>query len=165
MQISISEYLQQPQTELVGIYGHYCSLFKMKNNLAVNERIHFAFDQNFKRVKLSFVYDVSEKTIHDFYVKDESNSVSPELTADDEKFIAEILDVYLARVQKDVNRVTKEIRSDWGKQFKSEIIDRSGFTSYFSNECKYIEDSCRMNMVSYTMSNINRKNVFPFQRR
>lgn len=164
MKITIAEYLQQNQTEVDGVYGHYCALFKIKNNLAADQKIHFSFDQSVKGVSVNFVYDLSDKSFHQLYVKDVSNSVSQELSADDEKFISEVLDVYLARVQKDVNRVTKEIRLDWGKHFKSEIIERSGFTSYFSNLAEIIRRSCRLNLIPYTLSNINRKNAYPFSR-
>lgn len=162
MTLSITDFLKDKQTVLTSVFGHYCTMFKIKNNLNIDQKLYTSFDNRLKPQSLSFVLNLDSKEFTQVNVKDENGALSTTLTDEDKAFILEVLEIYLARVNQDITRITKQMRSDWGRNFKTEIIECSGFREYFSRVDNEVSRGTGANIVSYTLSTMTKKRAAPF---
>lgn len=161
--LSISDFLKSPSTESTSTYGHLVKAFELKNGLASSPLVHCSFNNILEHKKVSFRYDMSNHEIHDFSFTDFDKGSLGELTDQDRELISQLLPVYFSRIELLVGKITKEMRQDWGREYKSEALERKGFCHYMSQASAEIEKTCRLNMVKYTLSNLTKKRVHPFQ--
>ena len=163
--LSITGFLKSPNTELTSVYGHLVSIFQFKNNLAIGQLIHCSFSNALEHKKLSFRFNIYTNEIIDVSFTDMEHNPLGELCEEDRLLIVEVLPIYFNRVEQLVAKITKEMRQDWGREFKSEAIERSGFTYYMSRTAQEIEKSCKLSIFPYTLSNIDKKRATAFQGR
>lgn len=154
-----------PTTELTAVYGHLVNIFQIKNNLASTPLILCSFVNSVERKKLSFRFDMDTHEVMDVDFTDMEHNQIGTLSDEDSRLITQVLPVYFDRIGQLVTKITKQMRQDWGREFKSEAIERRGYTHYMSTECSEIEKSCRLNIFSYTLSNIAKKRATAFLQR
>ncbi len=160
--LSISDFLKSKDTELTCVYGHLVNIFQIQNNLHPGRLIYCSFNDSLKGVSLSFRYDHEESKVHDAYFKSEKGQILGILNDEDVKLINKVLPTYFERVGVLVRKITKTIRSDWGREFKEQAIKRSGYTHYMSQEAEHIEKSCKLNIFSQTLESIEKKRAPAF---
>lgn len=162
--LSISDFLKSKDCNVSGVYGHLVSVFKLKNELATTPLIHCAFADN-KGVKLSFRFNYDSHEIHDLFMTNKDQKLVSVLSDEDEALIKLVMPVYFDRVLKITNKITKSMKSDWGRDYRKEVLERSGFTTDMSNEADSIERNCRLNIFSHTLATIDKKRAEAFPAR
>lgn len=162
---AIQDLLKAPETDFTSTYSHLVAAFKRKNGLSINSLVHCAFSNSLKRKQLSFLFDLDNQDIVNFSFKDFDGAQLAELTDQDRDFICQIMPVHFSRIESLVRKITKEMREDFGRDYKSEVIDRNGFTCYMSREASMIEKDYRTNFMADIHSNPTKKRVYPFEMR
>lgn len=164
-ELSISAFLKSPSTEMTSAYGHLVRDFELKNDLGSTPLVHCSFDNFAEQKKLSFRYDISSNEIHDFSFTNLDGVSLGELKEEDRELIQQVMPVYFDRIGLLVNKITKEMRKEWGRDYKSEVLERKGFCHYMSQTNSEIEKNCRLSMVRHTLATMNKKRVHPFEMR
>lgn len=164
-QLSISNFLLEPMTEINSAYGAYICMFKIKHKLNVDSGIHLSFQNSHRGQSVTFIYNYNSGDISELHIKDESKILAPNLSDTDITMIKEVLQIFLSRIDREIVKLTKELRKDWGKDFKSEFLERAGYCHEISNLSEELSKTHRSNIFNYTLSSKDKKNAFPFERR
>lgn len=161
--LSVSDFLKSSSTHLTSAYGHLVREFELQHDLASTSLVHFGFNNSAEQKKLDFRYDISNNEIHDFSFTDKDGVTLGQLKEEDRELIKKVLPVYFARIGTLTRKITKNMRHDWGREFKTEALERKGFCYYMSQECNNIENNYRLSMVRHTLATLNKKRVYPFE--
>lgn len=162
---TISEFLCHPDTEITSIYGHLVSAFQTEHDLSSSNLIYCSFRNALAQRQLSFRFNTETLEVSDLVYKHIDTSLVPLMTETDLNLITTVLPIYFDRVAQYVRKLNREMRADWGRQYKVEVLERSGYTHYMSNASTDIERSHKLNIFNYTMASATKKRAMPYMSR
>lgn len=162
--LTVSDFLKDSQTHLTSVYGNLVSIFQQQNDLSRSPLIYCAF-ANGNGDSFSFRFNTESLEIDvELFVIDKQRRVCV-LTQEDTDLIQKVLPIYFERLARFVKKVTKTMKEDWGRKFKTEVLERSGFTEYLSSEAADIKNYSNLNIFNHTLSTIDRSRAPAFQLR
>lgn len=159
---SISEFLKSPQTELTSIYGHLVNFFQLQNDLSRSTLIYCSFDNALKGLSLSFRYDLDTLEVHDVIYKNSQTQLVAVLSDEDKSLLKETLPIHFERVGVFVRKITRVMRSDWGRDYKAQVLEGNDYTNYMSRAAEDIEKQCKCNIIYHTLETLNKKRIQAF---
>lgn len=163
--LSISEFLKSPQTKLTSVYGHLVNVFELQNDLSRNTLIYCSFDNALKGLYLSFRYDLDTLEVQDMIYKNHQTQLVVVMGDEEFALLKQTLPIHFDRVGVLVRKITKEMRSDWGRKYKSEVLEHNGYCGYMSRESEYIERHCKTNIISHSLETLSKKRAEAFPAR